>query len=402
MKHVAIYLPTLAGGGAELSMLRLARHLTASGYRVDVVVNKAAGAHLSAVPDGISLIALSPINKWRARFKIIACYRRDAMVLLRPILIRRRTIMGLRFVQGLANYLRCARPSILIASLYQANLVAVWARGLAGIQVPIILTERNTLSRSRSAGLNTARDYGRWIDLPSVIACAYRYADAVVSVSDGVGDDLADLSGLPRSTIQTIYNPVVSEELSIKAAEPCDHRWLIDRDEPTLLSVGRLEPQKDYPTLLRAFALLVRERPLRLIILGEGSERQRLEALARDLGVADRVDIYGWAKNPYAFMRRASMLVSSSLWEGLPGVLIEALAVGCPVVATNCPSGSAEVLADGVYGRLVSVSDPVALSEAIDATLKAPPSAAANRYAVQRFSAEASVNSYKALIDRLC
>jgi glycosyltransferase involved in cell wall biosynthesis len=198
---------------------------------------------------------------------------------------------------------------------------------------------------------------------------SYPWADGIVAVSQGVADDLAQQIGIPRERIQVILNPIVTPELQRKAKAPLEHPWFSPGQPPVVLAVGRLHPQKDYPTLLEAFAQVRQARPARLLILGEGGERSRLEALIHQLGLEEDVSLPGFVENPFAYMSHASVFVLSSRWEGLPTVLIEALYCGAPLVATDCPSGPREILANGQYGRLVPVSDVRALAKAVEVTL---------------------------------
>ena len=170
-----------------------------------------------------------------------------------------------------------------------------------------------------------------------------------------------------------LNNPVVTPDLLEQAAAPLDHPWFGPDQPPVILGVGRLHPQKDYPTLLRAFAKLRAQRQARLVIIGEGGERPALESLAAELGVDGDVDLPGFTRNPYRFMGRAAIVALSSRWEGSPNILVEAMACGTPVVATDCPSGPAETLENGRYGRLVPMGDPAALADALGRTLDAPP-----------------------------
>jgi glycosyltransferase involved in cell wall biosynthesis len=184
-------------------------------------------------------------------------------------------------------------------------------------------------------------------------------------VSKGVADDLALLIGLSRDRIDVIYNPVVSDNLLLKAQEPIDHPWFAAGEPPVILSVGRLSPQKDQAMLLRAFAKVRKSIPARLIILGDGDERAALEALARNLHIESDVAVPGFVENPFAYMNKSAVFALSSKYEGLPGVLIQAMACGCPVVSTNCPSGPAEILDGGKYGPLVPVGDEDAMAAAL-------------------------------------
>jgi glycosyltransferase involved in cell wall biosynthesis len=227
----------------------------------------------------------------------------------------------------------------------------------------------------------------------------YGRAGAIVSVSDGVADALATATGLKRETITTIYNPVVSPALATRAAEPVAHAWFAAGAPPVLLAVGRLHAQKNFSLLLQAFALVRSGRRVRLMILGEGPQRAALEADIERLGIGADVALPGWIANPYAYMRRASLFVLSSQWEGLPGVVIEALACGCPVVATDCPSGPREILAGGRYGMLVPVNNAPALAHAIAHTLDMPCDADRLIARADDFSVAAGIASYRRLID---
>jgi glycosyltransferase involved in cell wall biosynthesis len=187
-----------------------------------------------------------------------------------------------------------------------------------------------------------------------------------------------------------------------RVAEPLDHPWAALGAPPLVLAVGRLAEVKDFPTLLRAFACVRAVRPARLVILGEGREREALEALAAGLGLGPDVLLMpGYDPNPLRWMARAAVLVSSSRWEGMPGVLIEAMAAGCPVVATDCPGGSAEILEHGRLGRLVPVGDDAAMAAAILATLAAAPDREALRARAGIFGAERAVEGYLACLARV-
>ncbi len=204
---------------------------------------------------------------------------------------------------------------------------------------------------------------------PRLLRWAYPRAHANLAVSKYVANDLASMSRLPAGRIEVIPNPVVHKEMLGKAKEPVTHPWLDKREAPVILSVGRLNEEKNYEDLIRAFARLRRTSPARLIILGDGAEKANLTALAGELGVADEVDLHGFVSNPYAYMARADLLALSSHYEALPTVLIEAMACGCPVVATDSPGGVREILENGRYGRLVPVGDDEAFAEAMRATL---------------------------------
>ena len=222
-----------------------------------------------------------------------------------------------------------------------------------------------------------------------------------VGVSQGASYSLAAAVGVPREKITTIYNPVVTPELRAKAAEQPDHPWLRDDDTPVVLAAGRLVPEKDYPTMIRAFARLAARRPCRLIILGEGSRRTEIEGLVKDLNLTDRISLPGWVANPFSFMARASLFVLSSIHEGLGNVLIEALACGCPCISTDCPFGPAEILNDGEFGSLVPVGDSAALAEEMDRMLELSPDRQRLQRRADDFSADRAVAAYETLLHDL-
>jgi glycosyltransferase involved in cell wall biosynthesis len=268
---------------------------------------------------------------------------------------------------GLVRYLRRERPEALLSAMHHANTVAIWARQISGVPTRILVSIHNTTSVS----LHKARHLRA--NLLSYLAGRfYPYADAIIAVSKGVAEDFSNISGIPLDRINIIYNPVVVPELFERAKEQIEHPWFAPGQPPVILGVGRLTRQKDFQTLIRAFEIVRRERFVRLVILGEGEERPQLETMIKELGLEEDVALPGFVTNPYAYMARAAVFVLSSAWEGLPTVLIEALACGCPVVSTDCPSGPAEILKNGKYGLLVPVGDTFALGKAITKTLETP------------------------------
>jgi glycosyltransferase involved in cell wall biosynthesis len=229
--------------------------------------------------------------------------------------------------------------------------------------------------------------------LPFLIRHFYGWADAIVAISGGVADDVARVTRIPRGHIQVIYNPVVTPGFRKKAEAPLEHPWFEAGGPPVLLGVGRLCPQKDFSTLIQAFAQARKERSARLLILGEGRDRPALEAMVRELGLEQDVALPGFIENPYPYMVRASLFVLSSRWEGLGNVLVEAMYCGVPLVATDCPHGPREILVDGKYGTLIPVGDAGALARAIQAglngkALRPPPES------WQPFEVETAVSQY--------
>jgi glycosyltransferase involved in cell wall biosynthesis len=293
------------------------------------------------------------------------------------------------------RYLRREKPLALLSTLDHANIVALWAKRLSGSQARIVVRVTSTITFSSN---NASSLRGRLV--PWLIRCFYLKADGIVAVSKGVAQDLSRNFGIPAERIKVIYNPAVTPELFKRAKEPVEHPWFAPGQPPVILGVGRLTKAKNFPTLIRAFALVRRQRPARLMILGEGEERPRLEALVKELGLEEDVALPGFIDNPYAYMARAGVFVLSSAWEGLPYVLIQSMACGCPVVSTDCPSGPAEILENGKYGPLVPVGDVEVLAEAILNSMKTPPSKFDN---IKTYMLDNAISCYiKALGVDLC
>ena len=396
--RVALVLHGLSGGGIERSLLSLAEGFLARGLAVDVVVGEARGELLNDVPGDAGLVELGKVRVRRARL-----YGLAADPLASSLLLGSRNRMGMlkplmRQLPSLVRYLREARPDAVLSAEAQYNLLAIWGRRLSGIRPRVVITEHITVSHGASFG-------GSWGDprLSRVLRRAYLKADAVVTVSDGVGDDLAAYARISRERITTVYNPVVGPDLTTKARAPVDHPWLAPGGPPVILAAGRLDPQKDFATLIRAFARLRARRPARLVLLGgvnptKPEYADELRALAARLGIADEVSLAGFRENPFAFMSRAAVFVLSSTYEGLGNVLIEALACGTPVVSTDCPSGPAEILDHGRFGPLVSVGDDAALAEAVLSILEAAPDRNRLRERGAMFSIERAVDHYLDLL----
>jgi glycosyltransferase involved in cell wall biosynthesis len=226
-------------------------------------------------------------------------------------------------------------------------------------------------------------------------------ADGIVAVSDSVARDLAENTQLDRKSIKTIYNPVVDSRLRELADTPLNHPWFKPGAAPVILAVGRLIPQKDFQTLIRAFAILQRKSKARLVILGEGRQRLELESLTQELGIAPHVEMPGFVSNPYQYMAGASVFALTSRYEGLPGVLIQALACGCPVISTDCPGGSAEILDHGKYGRLVPINNDTVLADAMDSVLNEQPDKNILRKRASLFSVERATQQYLDYLDNI-
>jgi len=357
IQRICIYIPTLHGGGAERMMVNLANDLTARGYIVDLVLVEARGPYLAEIAPAVSVVDL-------AAGGVISS------------------------LPAFASHLSKTRPAVVISALSHANLIAILARMLSRVPCRLIISERSVLfapgmpERSWKDGL-----------VRLLMKLLYPFADQIVAISRGVQDDLHKWIGLPPGKVRTIYNPVVTAELPELAAAPVPHAWLAKGEPPVILGVGRLTAQKDFASLIRAFAVVRKERPCRLVILGEGELRADLEALVSEFDLKDDVLMPGFHNNPFAWMSRSAVFVFSSIFEGLGGALIQAMACGTPVISTDCPSGPAEILEDGKWGRLVPVGDVQGLARAIRFTLAAD-SHPDVRMRAAFFSDKRSVNEY--------
>jgi glycosyltransferase involved in cell wall biosynthesis len=393
-RRIALVLHGFSGGGMERSMLRLAEGLIARGFAVDVVVEEAKGELLDDVPTSARIVELEKVRLGRARVRGFAADPSAWRLLLQPKSRISLLKPALRRLPSMVDYFRRVRPDAVLAAEPRFNLLAVWGRRLSGLRSRVVVSEHNHVS-------SQAAFRGPWHAprLHSALQRAYLKADAIVAVSDGAADDLAAYANIPRGRITTVYNPVVGPDLIAKARKRLDHPWFAPGEPPVILAAGRLHPQKDFPTLIRAFAQLRAERPARLVILGPANPTmsayaEELKALPGRLGVAEDVAMPGFVDNPLAFMARSSVFVLSSLYEGLSIVLIEALACGTPVASTDCPSGPREILDHGRFGPLVPIGDHAELAMAIEAVLDDPPSAEGLRTRAELFSVDRAVDNY--------
>jgi glycosyltransferase involved in cell wall biosynthesis len=361
---IAFFLPLLTAGGAERVTLNLAEGITERGLPVDLVLAAADGPFRDQVPPAVRLVDL-------------------------------RAGRVLRSLIPLTGYLRRERPRVLFSQMDHANLVALWAARLARRATPVVVTVHNTMSQAARLEGRLARRL--W---PPLLRTFYPWAASVVTVSRGAADDLARTAGLPRDRVEVVYNPVITPAMMAIAGQAPDHPWFAPGQPPVIVGVGRLTRQKDFATLIRAFAEVRRSRTAHLIILGEGDDRTELEALVTELGLIDDVALPGFRENAMAYIAGSSLFVLSSAWEGLPTVLIEALAAGTRVVSTDCPSGPREILQEGRLGNLVPVGDAAALAEAMIDALDRPGDPVPGD-ALTPFTRDAAVDHYLSLIENL-
>lgn len=348
--------PTLGQGGADRVTLTLLERLDRRRFRPRLVLMRTEGALLDRLPHDVPLHDLGGRRLWTAWWP-------------------------------LARHLRRRPPDVLLSTSGGANLIAALARLVSGRPMRLVLSERNILYRDQG-GLK------RWFQA-LLKRWLYPRADCVTAVSRGVAADLTARLGLPAASVRVVYNPVVTPEITDLATAPPPLRWYCE-GPPVVLAVGRLVPAKGFDLLLDAFAEL--DRPARLVILGEGPLRPELERRSRALGIEARVRLAGFDPNPFRHMARCAVFVLSSRFEGLPGALIQAMACGAAVVATDCPAGPAEIVEDGVDGLLVPVGDQAALVARITALLDDRELrlrlGERARHSAQRFTPEAVLDGY--------
>ncbi|WP_456384908.1 glycosyltransferase [Desulfolithobacter sp.] len=356
---IALYLPSLSGGGAERVMVNLANGFRSRGVRVDLVLARAEGPYLDEISPDVRIVDL----------------KASRVVTSMPALVR---------------YLRRERPGAMLATMAHANIIAIWARKFAR-SAPELLAVREANTMGISAK-KTKQFRGRL--LPLATRFFYPWADTIIANSKGSADDLSRHAGIPAAKLRVVFNPLDLQTISARAEEKNDHPWFRQTGPSVIVATGRLTEQKDFQTLIRAFALVRTRLEAKLIILGEGEDRKELEGMIGRMSLENDISLPGFVPNPYPFMRQASLFVLSSRWEGLPNVLLEAIALGTPVVSTNCPSGPAEILENGKYGRLVSVGDPEALARAMVETLENPPDVSLLRKRAEDFSSARIIDQY--------
>ncbi|WP_295385680.1 glycosyltransferase [uncultured Thiodictyon sp.] len=358
MTRIACFFSTSGHSGVDRAAAHLIPALARRGYGVDLLKVRRHGPNLSAIPPRVRVIDLGSRHTY-------AC------------------------LPAIARYLRRERPAVLLSDKDRVNRTALLARTLARVPTRLVFSSGTTIS----IDLATRGPLERWIQRQSM-GRLYPFADQVIVTSTGVADDMAAYTGLARRLIRVVPSPVVPESLFTAVLPRPDHPWLGDPAVPLILSAGELCYRKGFDTLLRALARVRAQRPCRLMILGRGGERDALLTLAFELGVADAFALPGYVPEPYAYMAHADVFAFTSRWEGLGFVPIEALAVGTPVVSTDCPSGPREILADGRYGPLVHVDDDKALAQALIATLDHPLPPEQLREAARPYGIEASTDAY--------
>jgi glycosyltransferase involved in cell wall biosynthesis len=359
--RLAVFCGPLDGNSTAKIAVRLANGFVARGTRTDLLISSARIRVAEPIDPAVEVIDLGRMG----------------------VLTR---------VARMALYLRRRRPTAILTHRIRENVLTLKAARLSGRHTPVFVTVHGPLSVKLNH-LRMPRRAGRWRQ----VRHWYPRNRGVVAISEQTAADMRDILG-PSAPIVTIPNPIVAPEVRERAERPIEHPWLLSKVGPVIVSAGRLELEKDFSGLLKAMALLRAGHDCRLIIIGEGRLRPELEAERAELGLDEVVDLPGWAENPYPYLKAADLVVLSSFWDALPTVLIEALALGTPVVSTSCGEGPGEILQDGRLGRLVPPRDPRALAEAIAATLADPLPAATLRDGAARYDAQRNADRYRALM----
>lgn len=357
-RKIVMILADLARGGVGKTRAHLANEFARRGIHVDLLLARRSSPYLNIINASVRVLDIP-------------------------------TSHALFGVPWLAWFLRRERPDVVLTHRSRINTLALRASKLACTHTPIYTTLNTNLS-SQLASLSSVKSSNQLAQMRR----DFPQNDGLIAVSSGVANDAEKLLSLKKERIKVIYDPVVTHAIFELAKQPPNHPWISDSPAP-FIAIGRLEPQKEFSTLINAYHKLKKEGyKNRLIILGEGKLRPQLEAHIASLELNNHISLPGFVTNPYAYIARSSMLIMSSAWEGLGDVLVEALALGTPVVSTDCPSGPSEILDGGRYGRLVPVGDATALAEAIMATLLSPLPAETLKLAAERFRLECVADEY--------
>lgn len=360
MIKITFFIPSLGAGGAEKQTVNIANYLADNGFQVNIVLCQSAGIFLQKVSNKVRITSLNVKYTSISIFKLI-------------------------------SYLKLDKPDLLISAIDNANIVAIIARFFLKYPFKLFISVRSTVSKNLGKSTNIKNKI-----LLYFVKRFYRYADVIIAVSNGISDDLIKTCNISAHKIQVIYNPVINPSIFNLAKEPIQHNWFHkDSVEPVVLAMGRLESNKGFHILIQAFAK-IRDKA-KLVIVGgaQGNYYHTLTNLIQKLNINDKVILLPFQENPYPYLKQSKVFVLSSFYEGLPGVLIEALALTPCLVATDCPSGPREILDHGRYGALVPVGDVEALALAISSALKKCPESDTNRNVfLKQFTEEVVMQKY--------
>lgn len=358
---VAIYIPDFSGGGAEMVSVRLANQIALSGREVDLVVNRDRGVLKDLISSNVQIVDLGVSRTIAALPKLI-------------------------------SYINHFSPGALVSGILTNNVVAIAAHVCTLRKVPVIVCQHNTFSIE-------ARQSFKYFMTSCIFAIMIRFCTHIIAVSRGVADDLVTASGIARSKVKVIYNPILIPSFDELANQANHHPWLNMADEVVFIAAGRLAPQKDYPTLLKGFAIVRKTIDAKLIVLGEGLLLKELQREAEILKISESVDFAGFQPNPLSYISKACALVLTSSFEGFGNVVAEALGCGTQVISTTC-SGPVEILENGRHGQLVPIGDHEALAHAMLRAACVPAAKNQLKAAASRFRTDLIARQYLELIDK--
>ncbi len=378
---IAVFHPRFGGGGLDRVVVRLTKGFVQAGHQVDLLAAEVSGTVYDDVDPGVNEVPLKAPIKLPAIKRLVSVESWTSLLSIPP----------------LYSYLREQRPDILFAA--SSLNAAVVGKALARTDTKTVL--RVSLHQSGSTQHDehlTARL------LPYVRRLLFKGADMVVTNSAAGAEDLQKSLSLDARKVMMINNPSADPEIAIKAQAEVDHPWLDQHEVPVAVAVGRLAAVKDVSTLIRAFAIVVSKTPCRLLVIGQGVEEQKLKDLASELNISDSIDFIGFVDNPWAYMKRADIFVMSSRVEGSPNSLIEAMFLGVPAIATDCPTGPKEILQDGKLGHLIEMGDHESFARAWLEILADPEKAKATAESamehISRFEFDTVVNEFLAMFSK--
>jgi glycosyltransferase involved in cell wall biosynthesis len=356
---IILILSSLNGGGSERVMVTLANKFAQDGYLVDLVIIRNVGCYAGELDSRVSIVDL---NSLKALHSIIPLSN---------------------YIKGLQRVKDCC----ILSSMRHINLLSIASKIIARSSVRLVIREANTYSVITK---NTKSFKSILIDLFAKFL--YSKADAIIAPSEGVANDLVKLNSSLSPRVNIIYNPVDIDTIYKSSKESVDFGFDTSKTS-VVLAVGSLIQQKNFRMLVQAFSKVVKTTDSVLVILGEGKEFNDLLKLSKDLGISDKVIMPGFVRNPFAYMSKAKVFVLSSIYEGLPNVLLQAASLGVPIVATDCPSGPKEILENGKWGKLVAINDVDKMASAIqdgchDKLLPIPKELVNSKYSVHNIGAQ--------------
>lgn len=367
-KKILFVTISLEAGGAERVMILLLKALNREKFHPLLALFKKEGPFLEEVPEDIAIFDLQK----KGRFDFFG------------------------LIMRLSGIIRKEKPDAVVSFQEYSNVLVLIARFLSWSRTKFIVSERTHLSvwlLENDPNGKIKMNFHKYL---------YPKADRIIAVSRGVQDDLEKFLKISENKIRVIHNPVDLAYINREKHHLPKHPWYKIKKMPIVISAGRLIKSKGYVDLLDAFALVRQRTPARLVILGEGEERNFLEARAVELGVSNDVAFVGFQLYPYPFIAHADVFVLSSYLEGFPNVLLEAMACGTPVISTDCPSGPSEIITEGADGLLVSVGDTFAMAKAMERLILNVPLrikfAEAAKKVVKKFSVSSITKQYEQAI----